>query len=323
MKKLNLKAKGFYLENIKVKICRYFLKKEGGKTRLRLNRIGTTASSLIFVFIAIILLFENQDTSFMEHSSQKIIESTKETKSLKNSDRIKQWSYDGHKNKKIKNLSINNERRLSKEIKYKAKQILEPNDNQNLYDSLPTGSNMIGKLLTAIDTRDENQIIKVILPFGGVFKNNRILENNTIVLGRASYPEEGKKVFVSFYKGINPNGKEFKIEAQALNSKNYSSGLEGEYHSQADLRLLANLGLKVISASSEVLVEKEGLSDSHAPTPRANIKNAFLRGLSEGANIEASRQAQKVRAKKEYVTIDAGEDIIVSLISRLSKDQAN
>ena len=184
-------------------------------------------------------------------------------------------------------------------LKYKAKQVIlrPPDSDYNSGDSqanfksgkeggLPTGTNLVGQLLTAIDTRDKGQIVKVILPYGGTFQHKRILDRNTLLLGSIRHQSEEKKVFVTFDKGVTPKGLEFAIKAQALNSKDYSSGLLGDYHSQADLRLFGAVGLSMLSTASNVLTKRESLSASSPPTPKATMGNAALQGLSKGFEME-------------------------------------
>ena len=208
------------------------------------------------------------------------------------------------------------------DMKYKAKQVIFRKDYQVLAgDSLPTGTNLIGQLLTAIDTRDKGQMVKVILPYGGTFKGKRILARNTVLLGRIRYQSKGSKVFVTFDKGVSPKGLEFAIKAQALSSKDYSSGLVGDYHSQADLRFFATMGISMLSKAGDVLTEREALSENSFPTPKATVRNAALQGMSKGLEMESSRKAKEMQNQKGYVTIDAGEDLIVNLLSPLSLDK--
>lgn len=325
MSKLKKKCSELVVKIRKLKggVLNYYTHPDGGKRYPKPKECGITALAMVLMGTGGILLTGGEDTSFVENSPQKIIqsESVQAGESPKTSydiGGIKEVSgSENHKKPRVQRSQPN----LISNIKYKAKQVLRPDNHQNVMDALPTGSNLIGRLLTAIDTRDSSQIVKVILPYGGVFKNERVLEKNTVLMGKVNYPGKGEKVFIQFDRGIHPDGREFKVEAQALNSSDYSSGLLGEYHSQADLRFLATVGLKMLSSGSEVLVEKEALSEAQAPTPKATMKNAMLQGLSEGANMEAGRQAQEMQAKKEYVTVDAGEDVIVNLLNRLSKSE--
>ena len=82
--------------------------------------------------------------------------------------------------------------------------------------TVPIGTNLIGKTLTSIDTREQNQTIKVLLPYGGKSKVGAEIEKNTILFGRVTYSGKGEKVYLSINKALAPDGHEFEIEAQAL-----------------------------------------------------------------------------------------------------------
>jgi hypothetical protein len=201
-------------------------------------------------------------------------------------------------------------------INYRAQQVLESN-NIDPSKSLPMGTNLIGKTLTTIDTRDAGQLIKVLLPYGGRAGAGGELPKNTIVFGQIAYNGKGEKVFLKFSKGLLPDGKEFQLEAQGLSPADYSSGIVGRFHGTADVRIASNLGLTMVSAMSDVLTEKEsiggGLLQGATVAPKANMKNALYHGVSQAAQNEANRQAESIGQTEEYVTVDAGTDIIVSL----------
>ncbi|WP_127718216.1 TrbI/VirB10 family protein [Halobacteriovorax sp. HLS] len=203
-------------------------------------------------------------------------------------------------------------------IKLMAKQIISRSDLATYQDAIPTGTNFIGKLISRIDTREQNQFIKVLLPYGGSFKGRSKLPNDTILLGTAKYSGHGKKVFVQFAKAILPTGMEVEINAQALNPDDYSSGILGDYHGTAGVRIATTLGLSMVSGMTEVLTEKKALGESGAVTPKATMKNALYHGVSKVTDMEAARQAQELSAEKPYVTIDAGVDLIISLMAPLN-----
>jgi hypothetical protein len=68
---------------------------------------------------------------------------------------------------------------------------------------------------------------------------------------------------------------------------------------------------------SDVLTERESLGGSvlqaGAITPKANMKNAMYHGLSQVAQNEANNQAEAIGQEQEYVSIEAGTGLIVSL----------
>jgi hypothetical protein len=215
---------------------------------------------------------------------------------------------------KVKTRSI----KTMPNIKLMAKQIISRSDLATHLDAIPTGTNFIGKLISTIDTHEQNQFIKVLLPYGGSFKGRSKLPNDTILLGTAKYSGHGEKVFVQFAKAILPTGMEVEINAQALNPDDYSSGILGDYHGTAGVRIATTLGLSMVSGMTEVLTEKKALGESGAVTPKATMKNALYHGVSKVTDMEAARQAQELSAEKPYVTIDAGVDLIISLMAPLN-----
>lgn len=197
--------------------------------------------------------------------------------------------------------------------KYKAKQVIEREGVFDREKTMPMGTNLIGKLLTSIDTRETEQFYKVFLPYGGKFKGGAEIPKGSTLFGKIKYEGKGNKVFMTFSKGVFPTGKEFEIQAQALNSKDYSPGIEGDFHGKSGARVAATLGLSVISGASSVLIEREEMGRMGMPVPKATLKNAALGGLGQAANDEAQRQAQKLTEEPEYVTVDAGKDLIINL----------
>ena len=198
-------------------------------------------------------------------------------------------------------------------IKYRAPQVIER--KSNLTSKLPIGSNLVGKLLTSIDTREGEQLYKVLLPYGGKGKRGEGLPKNTILFGNITYPNHGKKVFMRFTKALLPDGKESVFQAQALNTKDYSPGLEGKFHSGATSRIAATLGLTMVSAFTDTLTEKQVSGSEGVVTPKATVKNALYQGISKASAAEAPRQAEELSKVQAYVTVPAGREMIVNLLA--------
>ena len=298
---------------MKKKLKSLFMKKEGGKDRVILKALGFFFGVLFLLLLIFLLFTERKDTSYIVETD-KPLETPKGWQRAKDQDLSAYFVQGGLQKKKHKNSGH------QRGIKYSAKQVILRRDSRQV-DSLPIGTNLIGQLLTAIDTRDARQVVKVILPYGGLFKRKRILARNTLLLGPIQYQGKGEKVFVTFHKGVLPNGREFALKAQALRTKDYSTGLMGDYHSQTDLRLLGAMGVSMLSKASDVLTEREALAEGISPTPKANMRNAVLQGLSKGLEMEGSRQMGEMQNQKGYVTIDAGEDLIVNLLAPLSLEE--
>ncbi len=201
-------------------------------------------------------------------------------------------------------------------VNYKAQQVLV-SDSADPARTLPMGTNLIGKTLTTIDTRAADQVVKVLLPYGGRASAGGELPKNTTLFGQVTYDGKGEKVFVKFTKGLLPSGQEFAVEAQALNPGDYSPGLAGHFHGNADTRVASSLGLTMIAGMSDVLTEKESLGGGGflpgSVTPKSTMRNAIMHGVSQVAQDEATRQAEAIGQEPQYVTVDAGTDLIVSL----------
>ncbi|MCB9092881.1 MAG: TrbI/VirB10 family protein [Halobacteriovoraceae bacterium] len=200
------------------------------------------------------------------------------------------------------------------DLKYEAKQVIARDDVFDTSGTIPIGTNLIGKLLTSIDTREMGQLYKVLLPYGGKFKEGGEIPKGTVLFGKVNYPGRGEKVFLKFEKGVLPEGEEIEIHGQALTTSDYSPGIIGDFHGKAGTRLATTLGLTMFSGMTEILTEKEALGkDGISVAPKATMKNAFYGGLSKASQAEAERQAQELNQEPEYVTVDAGVDLIVNL----------
>ncbi len=80
------------------------------------------------------------------------------------------------------------------------------------------------------------------------------------------------------------------------------------------------MGLTMVSAASDVLTKKTalgGLNQDGQTTivAEATMENALLQGVSKVSEKEATRQAKELESEQAFVTVDAGSDLIVSLLS--------
>lgn len=199
------------------------------------------------------------------------------------------------------------------QIKYNAKQVIVREGHFDSDKTIPTGTNLIGKLLTSIDTREKTQIYKVLLPYGGKSKGGGEIPKNTMLFGKIRYSGKGTKVFITFKRGVFPNGREFNLEAQALNTKSYSPGITGVFHGKGATRIATSLGLVMVSGMANVLVEKREVGQTGGLTAKATLKNGLYQGISQASQMEAQRQAAEINSESEYVTIDSGQDLIINL----------
>ena len=207
------------------------------------------------------------------------------------------------------------------QLKYKAPQVIERKGTDNFTSKLQIGANLIGKLLTSIDTRESKQLYKVLLPYGGKGKHGEGIPKNSILFGTINYPNKGRKVFMQFTKALLPDGGEVEVKAQALNAKDYSPGLEGKFHSGTAARVASTLGLTMVSAFTDTLTEKQVLGAEGAVTPKSTAKNALYQGIAKASEMEAQRQMAELGDVQAYVTIPAGQELIVNLLATYRGEQ--
>lgn len=299
MKSLNLRG-GFK------KIVNQFWVEDGNKRRFNFKWLGLLLLPLVFIGAWLSIFLEKKDTSYISQGTPEVSVEVQSVSSLPE-------EINNSRNRLVREASTSvPAKRSGIKIRYAAKQVIDRHvESSARY--MPAGSNLIGKLLTAIDTRDQSQMIKVLLPYGGVYQGSRRIERNSMLMGTAQYGGKGEKVFLRLNKMIDPDGNEYSIQAQALSSKDYSSGLIGEVHSNMDSRMVAAVGLSMLSAGSDVLIEREALGESFSATPKSNMKNAALAGVSRATQMEAERRASNLSSEEPYVTVEAGVELIVSL----------
>jgi type IV secretory pathway VirB10-like protein len=310
------------------KVSAFLIKKDGNKDVLDKKRIMILLITLMSIGSFSVLFFKQKDdSSSMTQSSTPIEQDVETNKKASPSNNVFSAMFNNSTKRSGKQTRSGKKKkppsRPIKNIKYQATQVIERKDANRLDDGLSIGTNLIGKLLTTIDTRESAQLYKVLLPYGGKSKNGASIPKNTIIFGKISYQEKGTKVFIEFSKGLLPDGREVKLKAQALSSKNYSPGVNGDYHGKQTERIAAALGLSMVSAMTNTLTEREALGTGAGPTGgaasevtiKANTKNALYQGLSKVSDMEASRQASELGGLPEYVTIPAGRELIINLLS--------
>ncbi len=304
-------------QNMRQKIGAFFFKEDGGKTVLNLKRVFIVGGPTLFLLVlTTALLSMQEDSSFLGKTDKKILDDGLNTESQGGggktfSSTAKKVLGNGTATGATKKKS--QEPRALAKINFKAAQVISRDSTGDPTRSVPIGTNMIGKTLTAIDTREPNQMIKILLPYGGRSKLGVEIEKGTILFGHANYSGKGQKVSVVITKGLTPDEQEFDIAAQVLDPANYSAGLVGESNSQSDLRVLSALGLSVAAGAAEIMMERETMNGMGQTAPRPTIGNAALRGLSASSQEEANRQGEKFKDAEDYITVPAGRDVIVTL----------
>ena len=304
------------------KIISFFITTEAGQKRPHKKNLGRLILFLgLCVVFSLVFRAANQDTSELSQISRiDFIKKDPKTLGLpKISESVKGlFKSELSPNESTKEIKPPKKQKVSKrpsiKIKYKAPQIIRREDSLKSQGFIPMGSKFIGKLLTPIDTRHSNQFYKVLLLYGARFKK-AFIPRGSILFGKVKYSGQGEKVFISFTKGIYTNGYEFKIAGQALDPKDYSLGLTGRRHSQFATRLATTLGLSAVSGVAATLTQKQPVGVFGHTVVEPNTKNAIYAGLSQTAQEESQRQAQRLNNTQAYVTIKAGVALIVNLTS--------
>lgn len=314
--------KGRY-KKFRSKLSKTFLIEENGKKRVNVKSTGICFVGIAILFIiGLMVRAATEDTSMMAQTD-KPIESKSNPKSKSSSgvsdDVAGVMGSSTNIEAEAKKKQSSNSKHVNVERKYKAAQVIVREGSYQREKTIPIGTNLIGKLLVSIDTRETEQFYKVFLPYGGNFKEGAEIPKGSTLFGKIKYSGKGRKVFMTFSKGVFPTGEEFEIEAQALNSKDYSPGLVGDFHGRSGARVAAALGLSIVSGASTLLMDREQLGAQGVTAPKATLKNAMYGGLSQAANTEAERQGQRLSEKTEYVTIDAGKDLIINLTGAYKK----
>ena len=206
-------------------------------------------------------------------------------------------------------------------INYKKRQVIIRKDhNQEIF--IPSGKKIIAKLSNSLDSRFNTSEVTALIPFAVKFKGAIVIPKNSILLGQFSHPKGSDRLFISFFKCIHPNGREFPIKAQALDSKDYQAGIIGTYHNKTGARIAKSIALGMISPMAQTLTEKEALGQGFIVTAKPKIKNALLQGLSKSSEIEAKRHIGELKGDQDYITVPSGKEIIVNLLERFKGEIA-
>jgi len=304
-------------------IGKFIFKIEGDKKILNIRRIAIIAVPLFLAMICTLAFFSGKtDTSYTRTTNKDAKSNENGTDNARNPE-IKATSkvealFKNNKKKSKQKAESENAVRHNLEkiapLHYKAKQVIVREEKLSAGDKIPVGTNFIGKLMTSIDTREKNQLVKVLVPYRVSSRGRIEIPQNSILIGNTQYPDNGEKVYIKFLRGTTNEGNPFTIRAQALNSQNMSTGLIGERHGKTATRIATTLGLSMVSAMTGTLTQKEslgaeGLNVAIKPT----MKNALYNGISKVTEMEANRHAKELNSMPEYVTIEAGSELVVNL----------
>jgi hypothetical protein len=301
------------------RIYHYYTYAQGGKRQFNFEKLFISGSFLLCPALIIYFFWSGENTAYIGHSPSSLSGQDKPVVATKNTATNGGYNFPVQKNNASDHARVSGSPQNQGKIEYKtlAKQVLS-RENADLGYGFSAGSNLIGELQSTIDSRDPNQTVRVILPYGGKSKDGSAeLPRGTLLLGQTNYPGKGEKVFIQFQQAILPTGKAIKLAAVALDPRDYSTGLVGEIQSQAKSRTLSIMGLSAVSSMGNVMTEKEAMGQYQVEA-KANAKNALLTGASHAAEVEAGRLQDQTEAE-DYVHVDAGTAVVVSLTQGLNQ----
>lgn len=300
------------------RIKNYYCFKEGGKSRINIERVLLSSSFITCPLLILYFLMSGENTAYVGRSPNSLTRQQNQSGQNKQQESGYDYPVDHQANVVGGGYRAGSHAQSSRQpaIKFGAKQVLVREDS-NLGYGFHAGSNLIGELQSTIDTRDPAQVVRVILPYGGKSRDGSSeIPKGTLLLGQVSYQGKGEKVFIQFQQAILPDGKAIKMAAIALDPKDYSTGLNGEMQSQAKNRALSTMGLSALAAMGNVMTEKESMGQYQVEA-KANAKNALLAGVSRAAEVEAARLQEQTETL-DYVQVEAGVAVVISLTQGLS-----
>lgn len=305
------------MKDFKARWEKAFYLSDGGKERINLKLIFSVSGAIFgLLFLITSLMSNHEETGHSKRSDRRLFPSENRSATIEvepnNVETFRAATLEPQVTKEERPS-----RSKSTPIQLKAQQVISRGSDESEGGGLPTGTNLIGKLLSAVDTREMSSMVRVLLPYGARFQGRDYLARDTILVGRASYSGKGERVFLTFERAISPNGQEIPIQAHALDTSDYVNGLRGHLHSETGVRIAGTLGLTMISGMADVLTERTAHGDFGITTPKSTMRNAVLQGASRVTEMEASRQAEGLAQASPYVTLDAGMDMIVTLSSPL------
>ena len=311
------------------RIKKLFLKRDGGKKIVKIPSKTTIILGVTLLF-AILEINKHffQETSFLNKASLRAITAVfgrKKNPSSKDARKIPRRPR-GVGNTKLRETNrptAEKQSKRPKNVKDNSSQVIERKiENKGSGNTFPVGTSAVGITLNVVDTRRPTDVVRVSLPYG----IKTTVPKNSILTGTATYKETEGNISLTFSRLAYPDGREFKIDAVALNPKDFSPGIKGRHHGNLGLKTAARAGLSAAGAMSEVLAKKEFLgarSDYGEVHVKSTLRDAALIGISQTAKEESRRQAESLHkeAQREYATLKAETALIVSLTETFREEE--
>ena len=300
------------------KLWKNFWKEEGGKKQLRPEVISCAFWVVGIVVALVVWMSEPEEPSTLETVEESAI--------LEDSPRFETESREVVEFPPEETLPTETTRQRTR-AKTKARQnetstiyptkaqvVVRKEEEPGQGQKLLAGTSAVGKTLSAIDTRTQAQA-RVLLPYGFSHKGERRIPKNSVAVGVPVFQANGR-VSINFQRVIFPDGQSFEFSAHALDAKDFSAGVEGNFHNNLDSKLAVASTLSMVGRMSGVLARKESLGGEYGRvTIKSNLQDAALDGASQVLNDEAKRQLDMAQsnAQAAYITLERGKELIVSL----------
>lgn len=292
-------------KSLKNKLSNLFFFEDGGKISLRFRRVlNGFGIFAVFVIALNSFLRKSSDTSSLDNKVKprsSYVPYHKPVATQTFGTGIADKNTQGSTNAKSQNP-------VSK-LKLRAPQVRLNGIAQS--GKIPLGTSAIGELLTSIDSRDQAQLVRARLPYGIKYLDE-VLFKDSVLLGKAHYNQGNERIYISFFAAVDNEGNEFPFFAQALDSKDFSTGLIGNVHSNKGIKIAANVALNVISGATGFIQERS-VGAYGIDSPSFNAENAVLNGTSNAAKEEANGLSGELNSEQDYMTVEAGKEIMVTL----------
>ncbi|OQW48802.1 MAG: hypothetical protein A4S09_13470 [Proteobacteria bacterium SG_bin7] len=266
----------------------------------------TLAVTLLVLGISVIIFLPNEDRTFFKRTSNS---QKKDNVLEQNPVSIPAHSLfiSGEQKRAIEQRLEAEKKKRKNIVKYFAPQVLGTSDNRP--KSILAGAKLLGFLMNPIDTR-EPSMVRVLLPKGGQSFGVTI-EDGSVLIGQFNYSGSGEKVFLTFHRIDTANGESKKINAQGLDSRDYTIGVRGELHSEKSIKLASQIGLSLFAGMADTFTEKESMGFSQVAKP--TMKNGLLQGMSRAAEDQVGQTASEIQSLKDYVLLPEGKEMIIQL----------
>ena len=154
------------------RVAGYYMLVEGGKSRINFEKFLISGSFLMCPLLIVYFFASGENTAYVGRTPNSLTVSKNQAHpNPSKAPAPNNYNYPVQQNTDVvggSKSSVPPKRYYDgqKSVKLAAKQVLIRED-ANLGYGFHVGSNLIGELLSTVDTRDPNQVVRVVLPYGG------------------------------------------------------------------------------------------------------------------------------------------------------------